>query len=56
MLIHFRSTRHTRTIRQVEAWQLVGYLLLDVEDRYRIDTVGLYLTPSATLVSWPVAE
>ncbi|MGW7821839.1 hypothetical protein ACWGLF_27815 [Streptomyces puniciscabiei] len=56
MLIDFKSTRHTRTIRQAEAWQLVGYLLLDAEDRYHIDAVGLYLTRSATLVSWPVEE
>jgi hypothetical protein len=33
---------------------LAGYLLLDAEDRYRIDTVGLCLTRSATLASWPV--
>lgn len=54
LLLDFKSTRHARTLRQTEAWQLVGYLLLDTEDRYRIDTVGLYLTRSGTLASWPV--
>ncbi|MGQ4389059.1 hypothetical protein [Streptomyces sp. SAS_270] len=31
---------------QRTAWQLTGYLLLDAVDRYRIDTVGLYLSRS----------
>lgn len=41
---------------QRTAWQLTGYLLLDAADRYRIDTVGLYLTRSGALVSWPVDD
>ncbi|MGQ4437474.1 hypothetical protein [Streptomyces sp. SAS_260] len=56
VLIDFKSTRATGTLRQAEAWQLAGYLLLDAEDRYRIDTVGLYLTRSATFATWPVEE
>ena len=56
LLLDFKSTRSTRTLRQAEAWQLAGYLLLDAADRYRIDTVGLYLTRSATLATWPVEE
>ncbi|MFF7191389.1 hypothetical protein ACFZAR_40795 [Streptomyces sp. NPDC008222] len=56
MLLDFKSTRRTRTLGQAEAWQLVGYLLLDAEDSYRIDTVGLYLTRSGTLTGWPVEE
>ena len=56
LLLDFMSTRSTRTLRQAEAWQLAGYLLLDAADRYRIDTVGLYLTRSATLATWPVEE
>ncbi|MFD3381301.1 hypothetical protein [Streptomyces sp. NPDC058697] len=56
LLLDFKSTRHTRTIRQAEAWQLTGYVLLDTDDRYRIDTLGLYLTRSGTLATWPVEE
>ncbi|PIM72691.1 hypothetical protein CTU88_11265 [Streptomyces sp. JV178] len=56
LLLDFKSSRHTRTLRQAEAWQLAGYLLLDTADQYRIDTVGLYLTRSGTLASWPVEE
>jgi hypothetical protein len=46
LLLDFKSTRHPRSLRQAEAWQLIGYLLLDTADQYRIDTVGLYLTRS----------
>ncbi|MGW1507002.1 hypothetical protein ACWCQW_52950 [Streptomyces mirabilis] len=56
LLLDFKSTRSTRTLRQAEAWQLAGYLLLDAQDRYRIDTVGLYLTRSGAFASWPVEE
>ncbi|MEU5298582.1 hypothetical protein [Streptomyces umbrinus] len=56
LLLDFKSTRYTRTIRQAEAWQLTGYLLLDTDDRYRIDTLGLYLTRSGRLATWPVEE
>ncbi|MER7196705.1 hypothetical protein CG723_41040 [Streptomyces sp. CB01635] len=56
LLLDFKSTRSTRTLRQAEAWQLIGYLLLDTTDQYRIDTVGLYLSRSGTLASWPVEE
>ncbi|GGY11884.1 hypothetical protein GCM10010510_67250 [Streptomyces anandii JCM 4720] len=48
--------QHTRTLRQAEAWQLSGYLLLDTDDRYRVDTVALYLSRSGTLATWPVEE
>ncbi|MDQ0935114.1 hypothetical protein [Streptomyces turgidiscabies] len=41
---------------QRTAWQLAGYLLLDAADRYRIDTVGLYLSRSGVLTSWPVDD
>jgi hypothetical protein len=56
LLLDFKSTRYTRTLRQAEAWQLTGYLLLDTDDRYRVDTVGLYLSRSGTLATWPVEE
>lgn len=56
LLLDFKSTRHPGTLRQAEAWQLIGYLLLDTADQYRIDTVGLYLSRSGALASWPVEE
>ncbi|UKY55622.1 hypothetical protein [Streptomyces inhibens] len=56
ILIDFKSTRHPHMLRKADAWQLLGYLLLDTADHHRIDTVGLHLTRSDTLVSWPVEE
>ncbi|MEV7684038.1 hypothetical protein AB0O64_36715 [Streptomyces sp. NPDC088341] len=56
LLLDFKSTRHPRHLSKQTAWQLLGYLLLDTPDRYRIDTLGLYLTRSAILASWPVDD
>ncbi|MFG2540099.1 hypothetical protein ACGFU4_33170 [Streptomyces sp. NPDC048511] len=57
LLLDFKSARRPLSeMSQRTAWQLTGYLLLDAPDRYRIDTVGLYLTRSATLTSWPVDD
>ncbi|MFJ8827672.1 hypothetical protein ACIREE_38775 [Streptomyces sp. NPDC102467] len=57
LLLDFKSARRPLTeMSQRTAWQLTGYLLLDAADRYRIDTVGLYLTRSGALVSWPVDD
>jgi hypothetical protein len=33
-------------------WQLLGYAWLDLADRYRIRTVGLYLARHGVLVTW----
>ncbi|MFF8315536.1 hypothetical protein ACF06V_00005 [Streptomyces bobili] len=57
LLIDFKSARRPLAeMSQRTAWQLTGYLLLDAADRYRIDTVGLYLTRSGVLASWPVDD
>ncbi|MGW3569623.1 hypothetical protein ACWDSL_38160 [Streptomyces sp. NPDC000941] len=57
LLLDFKSTRHPLAeMSQRTAWQLTGYLLLDAADRYRIDAIGLYLTRSATLATWPVDD
>ncbi|MEU9197890.1 hypothetical protein [Streptomyces hundungensis] len=57
LLLDFKSTRHPlKEMSQRTAWQLVGYLLLDGAGIYRIDTVGLYLTRTGVLASWPVEE
>ncbi|MFE0462553.1 hypothetical protein ACFW1A_25190 [Kitasatospora sp. NPDC058965] len=55
-LIEIKSTRHPRRFEKATAWQLLGYLLLDTVDHHRIDTVGLYLTRTATLATWPVED
>jgi hypothetical protein len=57
LLLDFKSARRPLAeMTQRTAWQLTGYLLLDATDRYRIDTVGLYLTRSAVLATWPVDD
>jgi hypothetical protein len=56
MLVDFKSTRRPAHLPQSTALQLVGYLLLDGDDRYGIDALGLYLTRSGVLASWPVEE
>ncbi|MFI0742654.1 hypothetical protein ACH4PU_31925 [Streptomyces sp. NPDC021100] len=58
LLLDFKSTKHpfARGLPKQTADQLIGYLLLDTADRYRIDTLGLYLTRSGVLASWPVEE
>ncbi|MFE7531700.1 hypothetical protein ACFU7Y_39255 [Kitasatospora sp. NPDC057542] len=55
-LIEIKSTRHPRRFEKATAWQILGYLLLDTTDHHRIDTVGLYLTRTATLATWPVED
>lgn len=56
LLIDFKSDRHPHRFPKASAWQLLGYLLLDTADRYRIDTVGFYLSRSTVLATWPVEE
>ncbi|MFE7563451.1 hypothetical protein ACFU74_27650, partial [Kitasatospora sp. NPDC057500] len=55
-LIEIKSTRHPHRFEKATAWQILGYLLLDTTDHHRIDTVGLYLTRTATLATWPVED
>ncbi|MFF3597942.1 hypothetical protein [Kitasatospora indigofera] len=55
-LIEIKSTRHPHRFEKTTAWQILGYLLLDTPDHHRIDTVGLYLTRTATLATWPVED
>jgi hypothetical protein len=35
---------------------LLGYVLLDYSDLYRISAVGLYFARQATLVWWPLDQ
>lgn len=35
-------------------YQLLGYVLLDYEDAYRIRSVAIYLSRQALLVRWPL--
>ncbi|MFF3129493.1 hypothetical protein ACFVRD_46610 [Streptomyces sp. NPDC057908] len=56
LLLDFKSDKHPHRFPKASAWQLLGYLLLDTADHYRIDTVGFYLSRSAVLATWPVED
>jgi len=36
--------------------QLLGYLLLDYQDAYRVEALGLYAARYAYLTTWPAAQ
>lgn len=55
MLIEIKTTVNPR-IDAVWIRQLVGYVLLDADDSYRLAAIGLYLTRQGRLVSWPLDE
>ncbi|MBK3570971.1 hypothetical protein [Streptomyces sp. MBT62] len=57
LLLDFKSARHPLAeMSRRTAWQLTCYLLLDVADQYQVDTVGLYLSRTGVLTSWPVDD
>ncbi|MGW7003693.1 UvrD-helicase domain-containing protein [Streptomyces sp. NPDC054933] len=56
LLLDCKATVHPRTIGEAEFWQLAGYLLLDYDDRFGIDRVGLYLSRQGGLITWSVPE
>ncbi|MGW5263398.1 hypothetical protein ACWEQG_20690 [Microbispora sp. NPDC004025] len=54
ILIDFKSTRNVHIFSQATIQQLLGHVLLDLNDQYSIDSVGVYLTRAAALITWPV--
>ena len=43
-------------IRAEYLYQLVGYVLLDYDDRLHIDSVGIYMARQGLLFTWPVLD
>ncbi|MFC1421299.1 UvrD-helicase domain-containing protein [Streptacidiphilus cavernicola] len=56
LLLDCKATTRPRQLGTPEIYQLAGYLLLDYEDRYRIDRVGLYLSRQGHLIQWNAHE
>ncbi|MFJ9589714.1 hypothetical protein [Streptomyces acidicola] len=56
LLIDCKATTRPHTINRPAVQQLVGYLLLDYDDAYAIDRVGLYLSRHGSLITWSVPE
>ncbi|WP_436776491.1 UvrD-helicase domain-containing protein [Yinghuangia sp. YIM S09857] len=56
LLLDCKATKDPRRLGREEIYQLAGYLLLDYDDQYRIDRVGLYLSRQGGLITWDVPE
>jgi hypothetical protein len=55
-LIDFKSTRRIHEFSRVTIQQLLGYVLMDYSDHYKIDAVGVHLTRAGTLITWPLED
>jgi len=55
-LIDCKATTHPRKLGREEVYQLAGYLLLDYDDRYTIDSLALYLARQGKLITWSAEE
>ncbi|MFG2577531.1 hypothetical protein [Streptomyces sp. NPDC048481] len=56
LLIDCKATARPHTINRSAVQQLAGYLLLDYDDAYGVDRVGLYLSRQGALITWNVPE
>ncbi|HVA60939.1 MAG TPA: hypothetical protein VNG13_10460 [Mycobacteriales bacterium] len=51
-LVDCKATMHPRRLPDTGLYQPVCYALLDFDDRYEVDAVGLYLARQDQLVTW----
>jgi hypothetical protein len=56
LLLDCKATTNPRRLGRGEIYQLAGYLLLDYDDEYGIDRVGLYLSRQGGLITWTTGE
>ncbi|WP_329418079.1 UvrD-helicase domain-containing protein (plasmid) [Streptomyces sp. NBC_00704] len=56
LLIDCKATTRPHTVDRFAVQQLAGYLLLDYDDAYGVDRVGLYLSRQGALITWNVPE
>jgi hypothetical protein len=56
LLLDCKATIQPRRLGRDEIYQLAAYLLLDYDDEYGIDRVGLYLSRQGALIVWSVEE
>lgn len=56
LLVDLKSTEQTRTCTSQDVWQLCGYALADVDDRYEITDVGLFQLRWRTHKTWGLAS
>ncbi|MGY5059991.1 hypothetical protein ACWDFR_39005 [Streptomyces sp. 900105755] len=55
-LIDCKATIHPQRISRDQLYQLAGYLLLDYDNRYGIERVGLYLSRQGQLIEWEAEQ
>ncbi|MFE4594387.1 hypothetical protein [Streptomyces laurentii] len=56
LLLDCRATKDPRRLGREEIYQLAGYLLLDYDDQFGINQVGLYLSRQGGLITWQTAD
>jgi hypothetical protein len=56
LLLDLKATAIATKARREDFLQLIGYVLLDYDDRYGIARMGIYLTRFGTLITWAVKE
>lgn len=56
LLLDVKTTGSPERFRSTLVWQLLGYALLDFDDQYHLDEVGIYLARVPTLIRWPLPE
>ncbi|MFJ4681695.1 hypothetical protein [Kitasatospora sp. NPDC088783] len=56
LLVDFKALKDPVRLPAAAAYQLAGYALLDYEDRYGLERVGIYLTRSGQLITWELGE
>ena len=56
LLIDVKATVDPRRAKPQDLRQLLGYTLLDFDDKYGIDSVGLFLARHGVLISWPLDQ
>ncbi len=56
LLLDVKATANAAKAKREDFLQLVGYVLLDYDDRHGIAQVGLYLTRLGALIDWTVDD
>jgi hypothetical protein len=56
LLLDCKAAIQPRRLGHAEIYQLAGYLVLDYDDRYGINRVGLYLSRQGALIVWTVED
>ena len=54
-LVDIKTTVDPKFSRNRLLYQVLGYVLLDYDDAYAIDSIGIYLSRQGLLVRWPLA-